>query len=61
MTVAIVDGGDDPNAARDLAAYRKEWGLPACNSAAGAGCVVKVNQNGKASPLPIADPTGQSR
>src|SRR5215469_406248 len=59
LTVAIVDGGDDPNAARDLAAYRKEWGLPACNAATGAGCLVKVNQNGKASPLPIADPTGQ--
>ena len=58
MTVAIVDGGDDPDAARNLAAYRKEWGLPACNTATGAGCVVKVNQNGKASPLPIADPTG---
>ena len=58
MTVAIVDGGDDPDAARNLAAYRKEWGLPACDAATGAGCVVKVNQNGKASPLPIADPTG---
>ena len=58
MTVAIVDGGDDPDAARNLAAYRNEWGLPACDTATGAGCVVKVNQNGKASPLPIADPTG---
>jgi hypothetical protein len=58
MTVAIVDGGDDPNAAVNLAAYRKEWGLPACKTATGAGCLVKVNQNGKASPLPIADPTG---
>ena len=58
MTVAIVDGGDDPDAARNLAAYRKEWGLPACSTATGAGCLVKVNQNGKASPLPIADPTG---
>ena len=58
MTVAIVDGGDDPDAAQNLAAYRKEWGLPACHAATGAGCVVRVNQNGKASPLPIADPTG---
>ncbi|HUN34750.1 MAG TPA: ricin-type beta-trefoil lectin domain protein [Trebonia sp.] len=57
MTVAIVDGGDDPNAASDLAAYRAEWGLPACQPS-GAGCVVKVNQEGKAAPLPIADPTG---
>jgi hypothetical protein len=58
MTVAVVDGGDDPDAAKNLAAYRKEWGLPACNTATGAGCLVKVNQNGKASPLSIADPTG---
>jgi subtilase family serine protease len=46
MTVAIVDGGDDPDATRNLAAYRKEWGLPACTTATGAGCLVKVNQNG---------------
>jgi hypothetical protein len=59
MTVAIVDGGNDPDAAKDLAAYRKEWGLPACRAATGAGCVVKVNQDGKAGPLPIADPTGE--
>ena len=58
MTVAIVDGGDDPDAAANLAAYRKEWGLPACSAATGAGCLVKANQNGKSSPLPIADPTG---
>jgi hypothetical protein len=58
MTVAVVDGGDDPDAASDLATYRKEWGLPACDAATGAGCVVRVNQNGKASPLPIADPFG---
>ena len=57
MTVAVVDGGDDPHAASDLATYRKEWGLPAC-AASGAGCVVRVNQAGKASPLPISDPTG---
>jgi hypothetical protein len=30
-------------AARNLAAYRKEWGLPACSTATGADCVVKVN------------------
>jgi len=58
MTVAVVDGGNDPDAASDLAVYQKEWGLPACDKATGAGCVVTVNQNGKTSPLPIADPTG---
>ncbi|MCW2930310.1 MAG: peptidase, partial [Actinomycetia bacterium] len=59
MTVAIVDAGNDPDAASDLATYRKEWGLPACDAASGAGCVVKVSQDGKTSPLPIADPTGE--
>jgi hypothetical protein len=58
MTVAVVDGGDDPHAASDVATYRKEWGLPACDAATGAGCVVKANQNGKSSPLPVADPFG---
>jgi hypothetical protein len=58
MTVAVVDAGDDPHAATDLAVYRKEWGLPACDTAAGAGCVTKVNEQGKTSPLPTADPTG---
>jgi subtilase family serine protease len=58
MTVAVVDGGIDPDAASDLATYRKEWGLPACDAATGAGCVVQVNQEGKTRPLPIADPTG---
>jgi Subtilase family len=47
-TVAVVDAFDDPSAASDLAAYRAAWGLPAC----GADCFTKVNQEGKASPLP---------
>jgi hypothetical protein len=48
QTVAIVDAFDDPSAAANLATYRKAWGLPAC----GTGCFKKVNQAGKASPLP---------
>jgi hypothetical protein len=48
QTVAIVDAFDDPSAAANLATYRKAWGLPAC----GTGCFTKVNQNGKATPLP---------
>jgi hypothetical protein len=43
-TVAIVDAFDDPNAESDLAAYRAEFGLPACTSAG--GCLKKVDQNG---------------
>ena len=48
QTVAVVDAFDDPSAAANLATYRKAWGLPAC----GTGCFKKVNQAGKASPLP---------
>jgi subtilase family serine protease len=50
-TIAIVDAYDDANAASDLAAYRSAAGLPAAN-------FKKVNQNGAASPLPSAPPSG---
>ncbi|GAB2699223.1 S53 family peptidase [Kitasatospora kifunensis] len=43
-TVAIVDAQDDPNAESDLAAYRSQFGLPACTSAS--GCFTKVDENG---------------
>jgi len=48
-TVAVVDAYDDPTAASDLAVYRTAAGLPAAN-------LTKVNQNGKASPLPKEAP-----
>jgi subtilase family serine protease len=54
QTVAIVDANDDPNAESDLAAYRKQFGLPECSTAN--GCFSKVNQNGNADPLPSPDP-----
>ena len=47
-TVAVVDAYDDPDAASDLAVYRAHYHLPACAG----GCFSKVNQEGKASPLP---------
>ncbi|MGA8117860.1 MAG: S53 family peptidase [Actinocatenispora sp.] len=47
-TIAIIDAYDDPNAEADLAAYRKQYGLPAAD-------FTKVNQNGEASPLPTGD------
>jgi hypothetical protein len=50
QTVAIVDAYDDPNAASDLAAYRAQYGLPACTVAS--GCFRKVNGSGATSPLP---------
>ncbi|MFI1799566.1 putative Ig domain-containing protein [Streptomyces sp. NPDC020379] len=51
-TVAIVDANDDPNAESDLAAYRSQYGLPACTTAN--GCFQKVDQNGGTS-YPAAD------
>jgi hypothetical protein len=52
QTVAVVDAYDDPNAAADLAVYRAAWGLPACNTSTGAGCLTKLNQSGGIAPLP---------
>ncbi|MEW1655885.1 MULTISPECIES: S53 family peptidase [unclassified Streptomyces] len=52
QTVAIVDAYDDPNAEKDLATYRSQYGLPACTTAN--GCFKKVDQNGGTS-YPTAD------
>jgi subtilase family serine protease len=51
-TVAVVDAYNDPDAAANLATYRKAWGLPACTKAS--GCFKQVNENGATSPLPKA-------
>jgi hypothetical protein len=51
--VYIVDAYDDPNAESDLAAYRSQFGLPACTTAN--TCFRKLNQNGATSPLPAAN------
>lgn len=56
QVVAIVDAFDDPSAEADLGVYRSTFGLSACTTAN--GCFLKVNQNGKASPLPGTDATG---
>jgi hypothetical protein len=50
QTVAIVDAGDDPTAASDLAVFRSQFGLPTCTTAN--GCLKIVNQEGQTSPLP---------
>jgi subtilase family serine protease len=52
-TVAIVDAFDDPLAEADLAVYRETHGLPPCTTKN--GCFRKVNQDGKAKPLPAPD------
>jgi hypothetical protein len=53
-TVAIVDANGDPTAESDLAAYRKQYGLPACTTAN--GCFTVLNQHGQTSPLPKFNP-----
>jgi subtilase family serine protease len=52
-TVAVVDAYANPNAESDLAAYRSQFGLPACTS--GSGCFRAVNQNGATSPMPAGN------
>ena len=54
QTIAVVDAYGYPNAESDLAAYRKQYGLPACTVAS--GCLRIVNQSGKMSPLPAPPP-----
>jgi len=56
QTVALVDAFSTPHLASDLATYRKQFGLPPCTTAS--GCLRIVNQQGKTSPLPPADPFG---
>ncbi len=57
-TIAIVDAQDDPNAEADMAAYRTQFGLPACTSAS--GCFTKVDQSGgTAYPAPDSGWSGE--
>ena len=51
-TIAVVDAFNDSKAVSDLATYRAHYGLPPCQPSTGAGCVTKLNQQGKPSPLP---------
>ncbi|MBV8302845.1 MAG: S53 family peptidase [Acidimicrobiia bacterium] len=53
QTVAIVDAYDQPNVEADLAAYRSQYGLPACTTAN--GCFRKINEQGASGPLPGAN------
>ncbi|HTU86697.1 MAG TPA: PKD domain-containing protein [Solirubrobacteraceae bacterium] len=55
-TVAIIDVGDDPTAASDLATYREAYDLGPC----GTGCFAKVNENGQSSPLPAENASWQT-
>ena len=52
QTIALVDAYDDATIAGDLEVFSKQFGLPPCSEAN--GCFRKVNQNGKAGPLPAS-------
>jgi subtilase family serine protease len=52
-TVAVFDPMNDPDAAKNMATYRKANGLPACTKAS--GCFRQLNQEGETSPLPAGD------
>jgi subtilase family serine protease len=56
--IAIVDAFGYPNAERDLATYRSQFGLPACTTAN--GCFKKVNQRGVQGSYPATN-TGWSQ
>ncbi len=53
QVIAIVDAYDDPNAASDLAVYRQNFGLPACNQSN--PCFAKYNEQGQQSNYPPPD------
>ena len=52
-TVAVVDPGDDPNAAADLNVYRSAYGIAKCTTKN--PCFSKVNQDGVAGSYPAPD------
>jgi subtilase family serine protease len=55
QTIAIVDAYDDPTAKADLDTFDATFGLPffpSCGGVITTVCFQKVNQSGKASPLP---------
>jgi hypothetical protein len=52
QTIALVDAYDDATIEHDLEVFDNQFGLPACSAAN--GCFRKLNQSGKASPLPAS-------
>jgi subtilase family serine protease len=50
MTVGLVEGGDDPSLASDLAVYRSQYGLPACTIANGCLKIVSAGPGGTSAP-----------
>lgn len=56
QTVAVVVAYDDPTIERDLGIFSRRFSLPICTGAK--GCLRRVDQRGRAKPLPPTDPTG---
>jgi subtilase family serine protease len=52
-TIAVVDAYNDPSVTTDLATFRADSGLPACNAAS--GCFRVLNELGTTAPLPVSD------
>jgi subtilase family serine protease len=50
QTVALIESGDYPTAAADLATYRSQYGLSSCTTSN--GCFTKVSQTGSTTKLP---------
>ncbi|HEY4238207.1 MAG TPA: Ig-like domain-containing protein [Kofleriaceae bacterium] len=55
-TIGIIGAYNYPTLEADLAAYRAQYGLPACTVAS--GCLTIVNEQGQTSPLPGNAPAG---
>jgi subtilase family serine protease len=51
-TIAVVDAYDSPNAAADLTSFSTQFGLPTTSTSQCPFSFSKVNEQGKASPLP---------
>jgi subtilase family serine protease len=56
-TVAIIDGGADPQLESDLATYRAQYGLPACTTAS--GCLKITDLHGGPPLAPVAGELGE--
>ncbi|QFZ72306.1 S8 family serine peptidase [Streptomyces fagopyri] len=56
-TIAIIDAGVYPTLEKDLAAYRKTFGLPACTTAS--GCLTLRNYDGGKQPAPQTGTQGR--
>jgi hypothetical protein len=56
-TIAVIDAGVDPRLGPDLAAYRKQYGLPRCNVRN--HCLRLLNYLGGQQPVPPTGPAGR--